>query len=268
MKTQEQVEKYTEEKFKRTFGVDRNTFQVMLSGLEEQYKFSHRKGGRRPKLKIFDRLCIFFAYYRDYRTFEDIANDYSVATSTVFDAISLLENALNGSGKFMLPKREELTKNPPELIIIDTTEVEIEQPKKGFEYYSGKKRHTVKAQIITDYKSCNILSVDFSGGKSHDFALFKTTCNIISEKTLILADKGYQGIAKFHKNSLTPIKRFNKRELSPSEKWYNKIVSQSRAIIERINRRLKVFRILSERFRNKLSKFERVYNKLCKIKNN
>ena len=130
MKTQEQLKKFSEEKFKRTFGVDRDTFQVMLSELEEQYKISHKKGGRRPKLKIFDRLCIFFAYYRDYRTYEDIANDYDVATSTVFDAITLVENILNACGKFTLPKREELAENPPELVIIDTTEVEIEQPKK------------------------------------------------------------------------------------------------------------------------------------------
>ncbi len=73
-------------------------------------------------------MCIFFAYYRDYRTFEDIANDYNVATSTVFDAISLVEKTL--SVRFTLPKLEELTKNPTEVIIIDTTEVEIEQPKK------------------------------------------------------------------------------------------------------------------------------------------
>ena len=130
MKTQEQVKKFSEEKFKRTFGVDRYTFQVMLSELEEQYRVAHKKGGRRPKLTVFDRLCIFFAYYRDYRTFDDIANDYNVATSTVFDAISLVEDTLNKSGKFTLPKREELVKNPPELVVIDTTEVEIEQPKK------------------------------------------------------------------------------------------------------------------------------------------
>ena len=128
MRTQEQLKNFSEEKFKRTFGVDRQTFQVMLSELEEQHRIAHKKGGRRPKLTVFDRLCIFFAYYRDYRTFDDIANDYDVATSTVFDATSLVEKTL--SAKFTLPKREELTKNPPELIIIDTTEIEIEQPKK------------------------------------------------------------------------------------------------------------------------------------------
>ena len=50
MKTQEQVKNFSEEKFKRTFGVDRQTFQVMLSELEEQYKIAHRKGGRHPRV--------------------------------------------------------------------------------------------------------------------------------------------------------------------------------------------------------------------------
>ena len=109
--------------------------------------------------------------------------------------------------------------------------------------------------------------MDFSGGRRHDFSLFKATYNVRAEKTLILADKGYQGIAEFHKNSLTPIKKLNKKGLSPAEKWYNKIVSKSRAIIERINRRLKVFRILSGRFRNKLIKFENIFSLVCAIFN-
>ncbi|MBR2208469.1 MAG: transposase, partial [Synergistaceae bacterium] len=109
------------------------------------------------------------------------------------------------------------------------------------EYYSGKKkRHTVKAQVIVDYQNCNILSVDFSGGKKHDFALFKATHSIIDDSTFILADKGYQGIIELHKNSLTPIKKYNRKKLSTEEKLYNQIVSKSRALIERINRRLKV----------------------------
>ena len=111
------------------------------------------------------------------------------------------------------------------------------------------------------------MSVDFSGGRKHDFALFKATQKIVSESTLILADRGYQGIAEFHKNSLTPIKKFNKKELSSAEKSYNKIVSRSRSLIERINRRLKVFRILSGRFRNKLFKFENIFRLICAIFN-
>jgi len=107
--------------------------------------------------------------------------------------------------------------------------------------------------------------VDFSGGRKHDFALFKATYKIIDESTFILADKGYQGIIRLHKNSLTPIKKYNSKNLSKVEKWYNQIVSKSRALIERINRRLKVFRILSGRFRNKICKFENIFSLICGI---
>ncbi|MBR1439162.1 MAG: transposase [Synergistaceae bacterium] len=91
--------------------------------------------------------------------------------------------------------------------------------KKGFEYYSGKKkRHTIKAQVIADYQNCNILSVDFSSGRKHDFALFKTTHNIIAENIFILADKGYHRIALIHENSLTLINKYNRKNLSAAEK--------------------------------------------------
>ena len=49
----------------------------------------------------------------------------------------------------------------------------------------------MKAQVIVDYQSCNILIVEFSSGRSHDFALFKATRGIIAKSTLILADRGY-----------------------------------------------------------------------------
>ena len=80
MKTIEQVEKFNKSKFKKTFGVSKLTFATMLSILQRQYEKSHKKGGRPPKITIFDRLCIFFAYYRDGRTMADIANDYNIAT--------------------------------------------------------------------------------------------------------------------------------------------------------------------------------------------
>lgn len=53
-----------------------------------------KKGERPPKVSIFERLCIFFAYYRDGRTIADIANEYSIAESTTFDIICLVEDSL------------------------------------------------------------------------------------------------------------------------------------------------------------------------------
>ena len=58
----------------------------------------------------------------------------------------------------------------------------------------------------------------------------------------ILADKGYQGINKFHSNSKIPLK---KKKLSKEQKKLNKELNKERIVIEHINRQLKIFRILS-----------------------
>ena len=83
MKTQEQIDKFSEAKFQRTFGVKRQIFGIMLEILQKQYIIEHAKGGRPPKITVFDRLCILLAYYRDYRTMEDIANEYNLEDTTL-----------------------------------------------------------------------------------------------------------------------------------------------------------------------------------------
>ena len=72
----------------------------------------------------------------------------------------------------------------------------------------------------------------------------------------MVADKGYQGIAKLHSSSYVPIKRRRNRPLSELETEYNRVLSQVRIAIEHVNRRLKVFRILSERYRNRRCRHE------------
>jgi hypothetical protein len=68
---------------------------------------------------------------------------------------------------------------------------------------------------------------------------------------LLLADSGYQGILEFHANSKTPIKKKKNHELTPEEKAYNRNLSRLRIVIENINRRIKRFKIMSDRYRNK-----------------
>ena len=67
----------------------------------------------------------------------------------------------------------------------------------------------------------------------------------------VIADSGYQGICRLHCNSEIPIKHRKKQKLSTEEKAYNKSLGRRRVIIEHINRRIKRFRILSDRYRNK-----------------
>lgn len=112
----------------------------MLSVLQEQYIESHKKGGREPKVTIFGRLCIFFAYYRNGRTIADVATEYSLAESTTFDIIRLVENTLLADERLHLPSKRALLKENIKVAIIDATEYPIQRPKKNNEDSTPAKR--------------------------------------------------------------------------------------------------------------------------------
>lgn len=82
-----------------------------------------------------------------------------------------------------------------------------------------------------------------------------------------MADSGYQGITKYHKNSQIPIKKTKKHKLSTDEKQYNNMISKNRIYVEHVNRYLKRFCILSSRYRNKRKKFGLRVSLICGIYN-
>ncbi len=67
--------------------------------------------------------------------------------------------------------------------------------------------------------------------------------------------KGYQGIAKIHKSSETPIKKPKGGKLTKEQKKYNRELNRLRIVIEHVNRRLKIFKILSYPYRNHHKRF-------------
>ena len=71
----------------------------------------------------------------------------------------------------------------------------------------------------------------------------------------IIADKGYQGIAKIHKLTETLIKKKKGKKLTKEEKKYNQLLNRLRVVVENVNRRLKIFKILSSRYRNRHGRF-------------
>lgn len=143
LKTIEQVENFSDKKFHKTFGINKITFATMMSVLQRQYEKSHKKGGRPPKVNIFERLCIFFAYYRDGRTIADIANDYKIAESTTFDIIRLVEDALLVDKRFHLPSKRALVNENINVAIVDATECSIQRPKKNRKITTPAKRNVI-----------------------------------------------------------------------------------------------------------------------------
>lgn len=84
---------------------------------------------------------------------------------------------------------------------------------------------------------------------------------------LCLADKGYQGIAKLHPTSCTPTKKPRKSKLNSSERQHNRNLARLRVVAEHVNRKLKIFRILGERYRNRRKRFGLRFNLIAAIIN-
>ena len=82
--------------------------------------------------------------------------------------------------------------------------------------------------------------------------MYKNTIGVkVVSHIKIKADSGYQGILKWHKNSLTPIKKSKNKPLTEEDKAFNRQLSSERILIENINAKIKVFRSMSSRYRNR-----------------
>ena len=104
-------------------------------------------------------------------------------------------------------------------------------------------------------------------GKTHDFKLFKDTFISVDELIQILADSGYQGIIELHANSKTPIKKQRNQELTKEEKAYNRKLSRLRILVENVNRRIKRFKIMCDRYRNKRKRHGLRMTIICSLHN-
>ena len=120
---------------------------------------------------------------------------------------------------------------------------------------------------MADLHTEQILATDFCHGSCHDFQLFKHSRSSVAEHICILADAGYQGLASLHANSRTPAKKSKLHPLSPEQKTANRKLSKKRILIENIIRKLKIFRILSERYRNRRKRFGLRFNLIAAIYN-
>lgn len=92
-------------------------------------------------------------------------------------------------------------------------------------------------------------------GRRHDFHLFKRSAMRFHPRTLTLADSGFQGLQKLHANTALPAKHSKKAPLDQADKDLNHLISSERVPVENIIRRIMVFRIMGERYRNRRKRF-------------
>lgn len=112
-----------------------------------------------------------------------------------------------------------------------------------------------------------IIATAFGTGSTHDFRLFKESYAGMAQNIQCLADTGYLGLTKLHANSQIPAKKSKLHPLTPEQIIANRELASQRIFCEHVIGRLKVFRILSERYRNRRKRFRLRFNLIAAIYN-
>jgi len=264
---------YSPQKTLRMTGISQENFLDLHDKIEQYIENKKRlnplkkRGLKSSKVSLQDCILLTLYYIRHYPTFQVLGNVFGIQESYCHKIYSRYVRIIANVEK--LPSRLDLVDNKRETLVVDVSEQPIERPvKHQKQYYSGKKkRHTIKAQVIACATTGKVLSVVCAKGKKHDFSLFKESRILIHPDSKLLADSGYQGLKKYHKNSMTPIKKQKGIELSKEDKDFNKSLSKKRILIENINRFCKIFRIVKEVYRGKHKNYGLNWNVVAALVN-
>ncbi|WP_265027577.1 transposase [Wolbachia endosymbiont (group B) of Chorthippus parallelus] len=242
--------------------------EKVRSGWEklEKQKKCH---GRRSKLPTLeDKLFCVILYYRTYITHRFLGCLFNVHNANVCRLLKRIEPLL--AKKVTITKDRSMTPEKILKILADVTEQQIqrlEDSKKRKKSYSGKKRtNTMKTEIIIE-EGGRILSVSKSyRGRISDFRIRK------QEKYLPLdsikhTDSGYQGWQKLQSNVIIPYKKYRKKPLTPEQKEHNRRLASFRMRVENKIREIKIFKIMSNVYRNFQKKYNLRFNIIAGIVN-
>ena len=252
-----------------------------------------KSGAGHPfKLPLKDRLAMLLMYYRLYVTSTLLAFLFDLGQTNVLKDIRMLEPLVTEA----LPLPSKLHQRAGRLraldevealfpgfkAFLDATEQEIPRPKakgKRRTHYSGKrKRHTVKTQITVNADGLIAHKTPHARGSRHDYALFKWRHPRLPDGVRLGVDLGYDGIQGDYPgfNALVPFKRRSpgrgKRgvkavELTGEQKAFNRRLSEERVVVEHTICRLKKFRVMADRFRNRLRHYDAVTDIVCGLVN-
>lgn len=97
--------------------------------------------------------------------------------------------------------------------------------------------------------------------------MFKESKVRLHPKTKGQTDSGYQGIKNYHINTELPKKNSKKCPLTDNDKIINTAISRSRVINEHVIGKLKIFKIIADKYRNRRRRFGLRFNLIAGIYN-
>ena len=121
--------------------------------------------------------------------------------------------------------------------------------------------------MLLEHGTRRILCVRVGPGRRHDFRLFKESRVRVHPSIPVDADTGYQGLQKLHANTHKPHKATRRHPLTREQKQANRAINSRRIVVAPAIRRLKVFRLLGERYRNRRRRFGLRLNLIAALTN-
>lgn len=253
--------------FRILTGITVEKFDKIFAQLKPVYddwyfkKLLQKKRRRAPRsgydfaLELEDRLLMLLIYYRTYATHVFLGFMFHMDNSNVCRNINPLQPLL--AKIFKIPeKRIKLSEDEIIDLFFDGTEQPINRPKrKQKRWYSGKKKkHTIKHQIVVVKvkKRGKKIKVRIKAvskafyGKIHDKEIYTQTRTTLPLKVPRYGDKGYQGTSL-----IIPHKKPGGCLLTNAQKEWNRIHSSVRIVVEHGIGKMKIWKMASERYRNK-----------------
>ena len=118
--------------FRRRTGVYPETFTEMeaVLTLREGRK---KKSGRPAALSVAEQLLMTLEFWREYRTFAHLGDDWGVHETTVHRTVERVEAALIASAQFQMPRKRVFQEAHLvySIVAVDASEVPCERPKKN-----------------------------------------------------------------------------------------------------------------------------------------
>ena len=250
--------------------------------------------GRRFALDLQERPFMLLFYYRTHTTQILVGLVFGVGQATVSRDIAnpgpTVRRCVPLPGKMHMAANkakavEDLEEIIPGLaVLIDASEQPVYRPQDDRtqkKYYAGKaKRHTMKTQYTTTYDGLIVHKSTSVEGSRHDFvpfqqdnAAFPTDLPHNADapqesggrtRTIDIGDSSYTGMQQYPDRDVrVAIKRKPGRKLTPEEKAYNQSLSKVRIHMEHAIRRIKIFRVMGDRYRNPRHKYGLINDIVC-----
>ncbi len=255
--------------------------------------------GRRSFLHLWDRVLLTLMYYRTYLTQDGLTHLFGITRGSISTNIGKMSPIIRDS--LPLPQKlhkqaceattiEDLRELFPGMVsLTDASEQPIlrpQQPEAEKEYFSGKaKMHTVKVQYTTSFDGLIIHKTVHFPGRDHDFKVYKMKHPTFPtglpsrdggagdksgrDHLRHYADTAYRGMANVVEgiDVRIPVVRKPGEDLTPDQREYNKAHSRIRIRVENAIRRIKIFRIAKEKYRNDRRKYDHINDVVCGVVN-